>query len=113
MIQLTKISFVAASLLLAAGFTASTASAEDAMPKQCVVNGDEFAEHKNPPIKVTHKNESIKVCCKKCARKFKKDPEKYIKEYKKAVQENASSAAAQPQPKTASAAQTKSCCSSH
>ena len=105
-----------ASLVLAVGFTAPVALADNAAatPKHCVVNGDDFAEHRNHPIEVTHNNESIKVCCKKCARKFKKDPEKYIEKYKKALKDEAAATTAGP--KTASLSSAKeaaSCCAAH
>jgi len=72
---------VAAALVFSAiGATASFAG--EALPETCVVNGDKFSEHNNPPVKVSHEGESISVCCKKCARKFEKSPEKYIKAYR-------------------------------
>ena len=74
---------------IALGFAMTTGlQAEEAkprIPEVCVVNGDKFAERKNSPITVSHNGESIVVCCKKCSKKFEKDPEKYIKLYKEAL----------------------------
>lgn len=75
---------------VALGFAMTTGlhAADDAkakVPEVCVVNGDKFAERKNPPITVSHNGESIVVCCKKCSKKFEKEPDKYIKLYKEAL----------------------------
>jgi len=59
-------------------------AANDAHPERCVVNHDKCSEHHHPPITVSYKGQSMVVCCRKCARKFKKDPEKFLKLYKEA-----------------------------
>lgn len=68
--------------------------ADDAHPEQCVVNHDKFSEHHHPPITVSYKGQSMVVCCRKCARKFKKDPEKFLKLYEQAKADMAKSAGA-------------------
>ena len=63
-----------------------TARAEDIpLPVCCVVNGDKFSDHKREPIHVTYNGRTIPVCCANCARKFEKNPEKYIKLYDAAI----------------------------
>jgi len=74
---------VALGLAMTTGLQAGEAKTQ--VPEVCVVNGDKFAERKNPPITVSHNGESIVVCCKKCSKKFQKDPEKFIKLYKEAL----------------------------
>ena len=41
----------------------------------CVVTGEEA----DPSLKMEYKGETYYFCCKKCIKKFKENPEKYIK----------------------------------
>jgi|GEM_PF-4587419 len=83
MIQKTLLALVLAAF-------ATPVFAADLLPEHCVVNGDKFSERSNPPVKVSHDGKTITVCCRKCARKFEKDPAKYIKLYDEALQKEAS-----------------------
>lgn len=40
----------------------------------CIVSGEEA----DPELKAEYKNETYYFCCKKCLKKFKSNPEKYI-----------------------------------
>jgi len=62
------------------------ASAVDAVKpyplKTCIVTGDDLDA--DATVKV-YKGQEIKLCCKKCIKKFDADPEKYLKEIDEAV----------------------------
>ena len=74
-----------ASFSLVLLLTASALLAGDTLPiEKCVINGDKFSEHKTP-VTVTYKGKSMQVCCNGCARKFKRDPEKFLKLWDAAV----------------------------
>ena len=47
--------------------------------KFCAVNRDEEVD---PAITTTYKGKTIGFCCEDCLPKFKKDPEKYMKDLK-------------------------------
>jgi len=69
----------AAVTLLSAAPLYSADKAADVPLEKCVVNGESFAEHHNPPIEVEANGKKMFVCCRGCQRKFKRDPEKYLK----------------------------------
>lgn len=46
--------------------------------KTCVVSEEELGSM-GDPIRFIYKNQEIKVCCKPCIKKFKKEPQKYLK----------------------------------
>lgn len=94
--RFSKIMKAASIAVLAFGVTAAGVYAGDASsrPEKCVVNGDKFSEHKKAPITVSHDGQSMDVCCRKCARKFEKEPDKYLKLYKEAQAEAGTTASA-------------------
>jgi YHS domain-containing protein len=47
--------------------------------KTCVISGEKLGEMGKPYV-MEYKGREIKFCCADCAKKFKKNPEKYIKE---------------------------------
>lgn len=78
------------SLLLALLLSASQLSAADTagVPptyplKKCVVS-DEDLGSMGKPVKVTHEGTDVYLCCKSCAKDFKKDPAKYTAMVKEA-----------------------------
>lgn len=46
--------------------------------KTCVVSGEELGEM-GKPVTLIYQGQEMKFCCKNCVKKFKKDPEKYLK----------------------------------
>ena len=48
----------------------------------CLVS-DEKLGSMGKPVVFTHEGQEIKLCCKSCRPKFKKDPAKYLKKLKK------------------------------
>ncbi len=82
-------SFLKAVLAGVFAMTSASVFAGELIPETCVVNGDKFAERTNPPQKVSYEGKTITVCCKKCVRKFQKDPAKYIKLYEEALAKEA------------------------
>ncbi|MCO5052154.1 MAG: hypothetical protein M9920_07615 [Verrucomicrobiae bacterium] len=44
----------------------------------CLVSDEKLGEMDDPYVFV-HKDQEIKLCCKPCAKDFKKDPAKYLK----------------------------------
>jgi len=46
--------------------------------KKCVVSDEELGSM-GDTISFAYKGQEIKVCCKPCIKKFKKDPKKYLK----------------------------------
>jgi hypothetical protein len=82
-------------LLLAAclGFAvAGSATAEDkgavkpyTLPK-CVVNGDDIDADATV---IVYKGQEVKLCCKKCIKKFNADPDKWLAEIQKQEQAEA------------------------
>ena len=81
--------------VLAFAMTSASVFAASNVPEVCVVNGDKFSERTNPPLQVSHEGKTITVCCRKCARKFEKDPAKYIKLYEEALAKEAAAKKAQ------------------
>ncbi|MGV3662443.1 MAG: hypothetical protein ACO1TE_19825 [Prosthecobacter sp.] len=78
-------------LLSALLLSASMASAADttgvppAYPlKKCVVS-DEDLGSMGKPVKVTHEGTDVYLCCKSCAKDFKKEPAKYVAMVKEAA----------------------------
>lgn len=54
------------------------ARAEKPYPLEvCLVSGEELGSMGDPYVFV-HEGQEIKMCCKKCLKKFNADPEKYI-----------------------------------
>ncbi|HEY1050360.1 MAG TPA: TRASH domain-containing protein [Prosthecobacter sp.] len=51
--------------------------------KKCVVS-DEDLGSMGKPVKVTHEGTDVYLCCKSCAKDFKKDPAKYVDMVKQA-----------------------------
>jgi hypothetical protein len=45
----------------------------------CIVSGDKFDGDMGKPIFMEYKGQQMKFCCASCPKKFKKDPEKYLK----------------------------------
>lgn len=52
--------------------------------KKCVVS-DEDLGSMGKPVKVTHEGTDVYLCCKSCAKDFKKDPAKYTAMVKEAA----------------------------
>lgn len=44
----------------------------------CIVSDEKLEETEKPHVLV-HNGQEIKLCCKKCAKRFEKDPAKYMK----------------------------------
>jgi hypothetical protein len=58
----------------------STQAAVQPYPlKTCIVSGEEFGGDMGDPVVMTYQGREIKFCCSSCVKKFKKDPEKYLK----------------------------------
>ncbi len=100
--QTSALSFTKAALALLFAFSSPALFAGEAaaakvlpVPTTCVVNGDDFAEHDNPPKQVTYEGKTMTVCCRKCVRKFEKNPAKYTKLYLEAVAKEAAAKKAQ------------------
>ena len=53
----------------------SGAAAEN---NKCIVTGDTLGGDNGPPVTVTYKGRTIRLCCKACVRKFNANPEKYL-----------------------------------
>ncbi len=67
-------------LLLSAGIVsaADTTGVPPSYPlKKCVVS-DEDLGSMGKPVKVTHEGTDVYLCCKSCAKDFKKEPAKYV-----------------------------------
>lgn len=45
----------------------------------CIVSGDKFDGDMGKPIVMVYKGQEMKFCCADCPKKFKKDPDKYMK----------------------------------
>ena len=45
----------------------------------CLVSDDKFGGDMGKPIVMNYKGQEFKFCCASCPKKFKKDPEKYVK----------------------------------
>ncbi len=43
----------------------------------CIVTDNKLGSM-GDPLTIVHENQEIKLCCKACEKKFKKDPEKYL-----------------------------------
>jgi len=52
---------------------------------RCVVMGDPLEGGEEPPIDYVYKNRLVRLCCKMCARKLEKRPERYLEELDAAV----------------------------
>lgn len=75
-------------VLLAFAFLAASAPAGAAetspvakVQTHCPVSGEKLGSM-GKPVKVKHGGKTIKLCCKPCVKKFKADPEKYLKKVK-------------------------------
>lgn len=55
----------------------------------CIVSGDKFDGDMGKPIVMVYKGQEMKFCCADCPKKFKKDPEKYLKLMNEAVKKAA------------------------
>lgn len=44
----------------------------------CIVTDNKLGSM-GDPVTIVHENQEIKLCCKACEKKFKKEPEKYLK----------------------------------
>ena len=74
--SLIKIVAVGA-LTLFAGACASSAGKPYTLDT-CIVSDNELGSM-GDPISYNHNGQEVKFCCKPCIKKFKKDPEKYLK----------------------------------
>jgi YHS domain-containing protein len=54
----------------------------------CIVSGDKLGEM-GKPIVTVYKGQEMKFCCASCPKKFKNDPEKYLKMMDEAVKKAA------------------------
>ncbi len=55
----------------------------------CIVSGDKFDGDMGKPIVMEFKGQQMKFCCASCPKKFKKEPEKYLKLMDEAVKKAA------------------------
>ena len=77
MITLLRSCLLAVVLLLGASGYAAAADAVKPYPiKTCIVSGDDIDA--DATVKI-YKGQEIKLCCKKCIKKFDADAEKYLK----------------------------------
>ena len=74
MIKIACNSLVAFTLLLG-----SISIAAEYPLKTCIVSGEELGGDMGHPYQLEYKGRTIILCCKSCAKKFNKDPEKYLK----------------------------------
>ena len=71
-------------LLLGAAVLLIGACASAAKPyplDTCIVSDNELGSM-GDPISYNYNGQEVKFCCKPCIKKFKKDPEKYLKKIK-------------------------------
>jgi hypothetical protein len=68
-----SILFLTAVMLPAGGLPGFAADSN-----KCIVTGDTLGGDNGPPVSVTYKGQTIKLCCKACVRKFNANPEKYL-----------------------------------
>jgi YHS domain-containing protein len=57
--------------------TAATTAVKPYPLKTCLVTGDKF-DPIDEIVTTTYKGQEIKLCCRDCLKKFKRDPEKYM-----------------------------------
>ena len=55
----------------------------------CIVSGEKFGGDMGKPIVMVYQGQEMKFCCASCPKKFKKDPEKYLKMMDDAVKKAA------------------------
>jgi len=55
----------------------------------CIVSGDKLGGDMGKPIVMVYQGQEMKFCCASCPKKFKKDPEKYLKLIDEAVKKDA------------------------
>jgi len=55
----------------------------------CIVSGDKFGGDMGKPIVMEYKGQEMKFCCASCPKKFKAEPEKYLKLMDEAVKKKA------------------------
>jgi YHS domain-containing protein len=81
--------FLAAVIAMLTAAPVATQAAEEKAPaaaavpadyplKTCPVSGEALGEM-GKPVKVTHNGTDVYLCCKSCAKDFKKDPDKFTK----------------------------------
>jgi YHS domain-containing protein len=85
----TIVAALAAAFIITTAFAASAEAALTGVPKSyalttCVVSGEKLGEH-GKPVKVSSEGTDVWLCCKSCAKKFGKDPAKYVKMVKDAA----------------------------
>lgn len=56
----------------------------------CLVSGDKLGGDMGKPIIIVYKGQEFKFCCSDCPPKFKKKPDKYMKELHEAEKQGAS-----------------------
>lgn len=61
-----------------------TAKVKPYLLNSCIVSGEEFEAGKESVVYV-HEGQEVKTCCKKCLKKFKANPDKYLKEMEETV----------------------------
>lgn len=66
--------FIAASAPVGAAETAADAKVQT----HCPVSGEKLGSM-GKSVKVKHGGRTVRLCCKPCVKKFKADPEKYLK----------------------------------
>ncbi len=54
----------------------------------CIVSGDKLDGDMGKPIVMVYQGQEMKFCCASCPKKFKKDPEKYLKLMDEAVKKD-------------------------
>lgn len=89
---------VAASLLPLALRAEDKAPAKDDYPlEKCLVSDEKLGDMGEPYV-MQYEGQTVKFCCKDCLKKFKKDPEKYLKILADARKEKEAQKAAAPAP---------------
>lgn len=71
-------------LFAAAAFTfADAPSTQPVKPyplSKCIVSGEALDGDMGKPVVLEYQGQEMKFCCSSCVAKFKKDPDKYLKE---------------------------------
>ncbi len=81
--RISAIVVLAASLFFALNVSAAESKPKPYPLKTCVVTGEKLGEM-GDPYTFTYEGQEIKLCCKGCLSKFKKEPAKYLKKIEEA-----------------------------
>lgn len=74
--RISKLLIMASLVMLFASCTST--SVKPYTSQDCIVSDNELGSM-GDPISMVHEGQEVKFCCKPCIKKFKKNPEKYLK----------------------------------